>query len=597
MRNIPDVLAAKSGQDANQTALTVQALPPAYMKGFTLASRDNQLIVSPGTGNIRGKRTTQRQEYIIQGSDFVASDNIITGIFYTVYVNSALEYKVDSVDPVKDDDFFAYYHPTLYEFRYIGQFYLGVGHIYQQIISYDPLEFNSVNTNLVETLLLAVKSQVLIGYEGTGSYENPHEGDNTIYIDGDEIIVQEYAGGAWLPELRFGGNIDGSFISQIQGNTVNHIDNDSISTEVFPTKNHLVFTFDNTYDDHNGQDDWLGKTNTGFTTAWSKFGTYSLQATASGATLFGPFYGDVGDNVSMSIYCKLNLTSGATVGLMGFTYSTTDQIVIFIEPAYNRVTVTIKKGGGTLWDFTINVAQFGGMENVEYIGFTYNADTDTLSLIVNNVIKTQSGFSGTWTPSVTWQMQVSPYLSGSDYIYLSELTMSYVDYVNPQILAVHYNHQKAWETDVSRADQAIYCAPGGRIRFIDHMPEESLGTLHMLEQEDRPTTSVGATTSTSWSVVDFSAYVPFGAKAILLRVQLEMSSGANSITMLCRPKGSTVVNTNQNSRFYVYRNSTSSNDQTTMHDPVLCSVDGCIEIRLSISGSRRASITIEGYYI
>jgi hypothetical protein len=117
--------------------------------------------------------------------------------------------------------------------------------------------------------------------------------------------------------------------------------------------------------------------------------------------------------------------------------------------------------------------------------------------------------------------------------------MSYSDYVDPQALVEHYNHNIAWETEVSRADQAIHCAPGGRIKFFDHMPEESCGTLHHFPFSSLPSPVVAAQNPSTWTTADFSPYIPYGTRWLFCRCQVYRSGGAVAHVLNTRPKGST----------------------------------------------------------
>lgn len=600
MRSKEDVLNAKNRIQVESNAVTVQSLPPAYMKGLILSVNDeNQLVVSAGVGNIRGQRTVQKEPYIIQETDFTVPDHVIGETFYTVYLSTALEYKVDIKEPVRDDQFYAYYHPIDYRFRYIGQFYLTASRKFQKVISYDPLGFNTVATYGVDSLLLSVKEYLSIGYTGDGNLQNPAEGDNYMYIDGDEIQVLEYAGGAWIEKLKIGGKEYDYFVAQFKGNTINHIGNTlEDNREPFPTKNFKVFSFNSIYTDQYGEDDWTGKTNVSFTAVWSKHWTASLSAiTNTTPTLSGPQISDVGDDISAA--CYVNASPPSTTHLIGLAFFSVgfDYIGTWLDGSTDEIIFIFNRAGSTnSWE--IPLSQFGEWSDIEYLGFSYDATNDIIHYVVNDKIYTytDADFSGSWSVGNQWEFSLRPrYNTTTGYhIYFSELLISYEDYINPQIIVEHYNHDTPWTTVSARADQSIYCAPGGRIRFFDHMPDPSLGTLHMIPADDRDGLIINDTSiSTTWELADLSAYVPFGTTAVLLR--FGTSDDAGWVSIYLRALGQT-DNTSSNTEevrlisaaYYGLRGQVI----------VMVSPDGSFQYRGSASSTNQAiSFSLRGYWI
>lgn len=602
MRDVNDVLLAQQA-DEKTTELTVQALPPGYIKGFSLFTRDGQLISGPGIGNFRGTRVAQREEYIISGNDYVASSNVIPGIFYNVYVNAFLEYKIDSVAPEKDDEHFGYYHPTLVDYRYIGQFYLAPGNIYQNIISYNPLEYNSLTTNVINALLLSVNGFLQVGYSGDGTPDNPAEGDTFMLIDGDELTVVEYTAGEWRAKLQFGGQYNEVFQSGIACNTIRHIDKAPDITEPFPTDNFKLFTFDNTYEDHLGDDDWAIKTNLAFSSSWSKFGTYSLFTSSTVGLLVGPASGYTGDSFGFGYFIKMTMTGATTTVICRYYYDDGNTVYIRFDYASNEVRLYYEKGWTSIDYIAINVSDLGGWSNVSYLAATYNGDTDTLSLVVNNKIATVTGLPGTWDAGAT-VINVRTYNNFLSVLtmYVSELILSYEDYVPPETFVEHFNHNVPWEVARARADMVIHCNENGRIIFDDNHTEPSVGTLHMIPEADRPSTWVSAGNAATWTEVDFSAYVPYGTTALLLLAVTRMTG--NNVYDYClwqiRALGSSETVGEKTGRFGFHWN----NMPTYLYGFDLsqvfrCSKEGKIQYQqyAGVTVGGYLYLNIQGYYI
>ena len=550
MRKIQDVLNAKNRIQNNKTADTVSALPPAYMKGFILATNDEgQLVVGPGIGSIRGKRTVQREEQVVDSSSYAANRTMLRGSFYTIYVSSSLEYLIDLKNPVKDDDYYAYYHPTDYRFRYIGQFFLSEQGAYQKILSYDPLGFNSVSSYAIDSMLLSVQTFLQIGYNGNGTPDNPLEGDTFMYIDGDEISIVEYAGGAWRAKLKYGGSINNVFKPMLSGIGVDHVDDQiSLSGENFPSSNFFVNTFNNVWLDQYGEDNWTHASHT-FVTDWSKYSwTHSMTCT-SGTWLFArqDTLGTVGDSFSVSTWVNLVLLppSTPTVPYILSIQASTDFFLIHYDVGNEKFVASWDAGAGELGRIEIDAPLVGGLLGEHHIGVTFDSDTYTLHFFVDDQHGSIAVTPTFWTGSGTWRYFLFPSYnatlsSGNETKLFSETAYSYVDYIKPEIFIEHYNHNVAWTTERSRSDQTIRCAPGGKIRFEDHYGDMMQGLFHFLDEADRPSTSLynGAPPG-AWTVLDCSAYVPVGANGVRLGVYVEdTGTGTSSYIVSFRPNGS-----------------------------------------------------------
>lgn len=152
----------------------------------------------------------------------------------------------------------------------------------------------------------------------------------------------------------------------------------------------------------------------------------------------------------------------------------------------------------------------------------------------------------------------------------------------------------------------IRCGVGGRIICDTQQDIENVGFLHMLDEDDRPSTFlVNGGSSATFADVDCSAYVPTGAngaKAILfwVRAYLIGNGSADLCAVHMRKKGSTTttgakVLTAETS----YTNLPSGvTIRSSGHFKVFCDASGVSQYKISDGGSGqgRAYITLVGYY-
>ncbi len=62
---------------------------------------------------------------------------------------------------------------------------------------------NNLLAATVETMLLR-SAAIYVGYDGTGSWDDPDAGDRRVYIDDDELKIQRYSGAAWVDRIHLG---------------------------------------------------------------------------------------------------------------------------------------------------------------------------------------------------------------------------------------------------------------------------------------------------------------------------------------------------------------------------------------------------------
>ncbi len=545
MRDIESVMSAKAKRSIADASQSVDALPPGYMKGFILQNIKGQLVVGSGIANIRSKRTVQKTEYIISGDDFVAKGSIPPGLFYSVYVSNSLDYKVDSIDPVADQRDFAFYHPTLYGYRYIGQFFMGAGGVYQQVISYDPTGFNSLNTNLVDSLLLAVKEYLSVGYRGSGTPENPQEGDSFLYIDGDEIKVVERTNGSWVDKWRIGGAIVGLIASMVFAAGACHPGYDLSLIENIPANSFSLFNFNNSYYDET-ETRLVEYTNTVFDSTVKKFGSHSVAMDPARVVANVYFFNDlvnIGNSFTSSSWINLSSPysnpSSDTLLFFGFYDSNSASITVNDDLS---ISVHLEMGNDVVFDGDCGIKMT--LDEWNLLSFVYDSINEKFYFIKNleTFEISCSGYSWENDPEIYLGLLASigsyPYRKA----YLDE-TLIADGLCSLDLIYQHYNHNKNYDTTISWSDYSIWCSPGGKIRFFDHMDYPALSPGHIITVEDRPSTWLvdGGESDTNWNDVDLTSLVPRGTTAVTIYGYTEITGASTEETrhVLFRPSGST----------------------------------------------------------
>lgn len=208
MRTVEDVENNKAKLNATKTQEAVLGLPPGFIVGFRLSTANYQMIIGKGVMNCRGKRVEQKSEHIIDGGEYISPDNIIRGLTYYVYMNSSKEIKVDSIAAVWDDDNFGYYHPALWQFRFLGQFDIDTDGTYKNLINQDPvigtdIDARNIESLLIKTLLAQVTDYIVVGQDPEAT---PTEGDWACFIYEDRMEIKQYSSGTWLVKQKFGSS-------------------------------------------------------------------------------------------------------------------------------------------------------------------------------------------------------------------------------------------------------------------------------------------------------------------------------------------------------------------------------------------------------
>jgi hypothetical protein len=356
------------------------------------------------------------------------------------------------------------------------------GSVTASIIAAEAVVASHIAASVVSSLLLKA-SVVYVGHTGTLGAEV--EGDRVLYIDGDELAINEWTNGGWtaVNGIKLGGVLGGLLLNMIACGGLYHPENTPTSTEVLPSSDFRVFAFENNYQDQDGVDDWAAKINLAFSTN-EKFGTYALFAASGNLgelsmyTWGGGGYGTQGEHQAMGQWMEATYSGTGTGtyshGYFGITtLAVTDTIYVEILSSNGsselRLKLYVKKGGVVVANYEDICAVPSGYF---YCAFTYNSTTDKVYVVVNDDIYDMGVMGGSWTGG-DWDAATTrpanDYVSNGITISLriDELLFYWDQYLSPYILAQHYTHGITWDTS-GRAKSDILILPntGGRA-FID----------------------------------------------------------------------------------------------------------------------------------
>ena len=475
----------------------------------------------------------------------------------------------------------------------------------------DTIHANNLIATEIATMFLRVTGAISIGFSGT-DITSPDEGDKYLYINENGIEGRVYTNGGWstVKSFKLGGLIGGILSALVGCQGLYHPANPPDSLEYLPRHEILLYNFEGNFNDQFGRSSFDQTFAVTQSTTVSKFGSYSLfpdtgydsghvgygvQAVSPSSYLIGKsftfgayyYFTELPDILEAPLFHCFDFLAGG------------DLIDIKIDDS--RVYLYITKGisGSMVGQY---ITHNFTLSTWNYIGFVYDEEEDEAYLIVNSSRVKISTIPGAWHTTRYWVMQFSVYNHKSSYgnyitAYLDEKIFSPFIFSDPDILIQHYENDVTWDTSLSAADLVLRPDVGGRCIFDDNHDEPSCGTLHMIEDSNRPGSYVLADgTATSFTEVDFSAYVPGGVTALLLKVVLQGVAYGDCYAQF-RPKDSSVDNIYKNIAGRIFRSDGGSSSTTNIIQLIVqCSYDGIIEYKVG-SVNSYLSLNILGYYI
>lgn len=585
-----DVVA--SFKNPEETVPAIASLPPGYISGFAPSINDeSQAELGPGIASVEGQR-------VDIGATRINDDHWISprvGSFtYHVYLQRSGGYIVDSVAPKYDTRYLYYSHPfrsgrficslvlnadktvsyinvMLTETLSALNFALGIpdDQITTDMIGDDQITSalivdgaviaGKIAANAVTTTEIAANTiqagdiattalQALIGNiadlsmahysSGSGTYDSPEEGDWQLFADDGRIYVRQYLNGGWsdVNKTSLGILVGTTLLSLIGCRGIWHPEAGDPPTEVIPTGNFHLLTFESDYADQNGvaPDSTSGVARS---STWSKFGTYSLAAT-SGA--FGYLqYDDVLDfdqPIGASGWLNFPTAEDATnpAVLLGARMEIDASNYVHVQLEWDNSPTVLKVylaevvSGSPVQTVTasITVSAAAIASGDHHVGFVLDIGALTLSVVYDSTVSTESLSALTISGAIATnyiRVYANDITAADVTAYLDDVLFAYDDKCDPDLFVKHYLAGTAWDTSHYYNDIAIAPGPNGEIvpyGLTSQADDTKVVTSEFLFTDDNYLDySASFTDGMSAATVTFTE-LPATTKAILVELHL-----------------------------------------------------------------------------
>jgi hypothetical protein len=494
MRSIADIDRFKQGLTNTKNETAVAGLPPGYLVGFKMyVDADGRLAIREGVINIQGTRVDHTVEYVLDGTDFEESPAIYKNLTHYLYISNGKVWKADIIDGVWDPNYMGYYHPSRKNYRLIGRFFFNTDNSITAVVSQDPitntgietgtitaqniaagtLTATEMNTSTLNALFLRA-DQVIIGYDGSGTYASPVIGDTMLYLDGNKIAFAEYIITGWstVGKPVIGSLLGGILLTLIGCSGLYHPDEPPASNEFLPATECRIYNFENNYQDHAGVDDWATKTDLAFSSAQKKFGSVSLHDDGSVATtskLISTAVAVRGGSQSFGAWIYVEtLLDAEQLEVFRIDWAESYYLSIFLE-GFSGTSYTASmyvQAGADLRLAT--TADSGDVGAWKYLFGIYNATTGYVYVSIGgDYVYTDLRGGLTWGAGAAAAVTVTTakYSGGAfkGRLYLDELFFAPNVAVQAEKLSQHYTHGVAWTTSFLSEDQTITPKTGGKV--------------------------------------------------------------------------------------------------------------------------------------
>lgn len=344
----------------------------------------------------------------------------------------------------------------------------------------NSIQVNNLIVGALQAMFAVITNELIVGHEGTGTYDDPDEGDRHGFINGAAFGSAEYTGGAWSSanQIKFGGvDSNGNYapFSTCQG-IINPLA-DAPSTEYFPSSTFRVFNFENNVEDHHGVDDWSSKSNVAYNSSNKKFGSYSLWSSSGAyATLHSAEEWTPGESQAAGCWFYPEaIGAGVSFELIGYyaiSGMATDQIKVGVSST--GIYYYVEKYGTPT---TSSIATTISLNTWHYLALVYDADDDKLYVIFDDSVTEISSLSGSWGTATSSYIHLKALRAySSTTVSIDEALFAPDITVNPDIFAQHYTHNVAWVTDYSREDIVLLPGTNGNVKAPGRWTVDTLWT-------------------------------------------------------------------------------------------------------------------------
>ncbi len=390
------------------------------------------------------------------------------------------------------------------------------------------LTADKVAATFIQAVMLAAAT-IAVGYAGTGTIDDPDEGDTRVYLATNSISWQIYANGAWstIRRIKIGGaDANGNFIPYMQAHGLLNLetDNPELSVDPIPDWTYKLYRWNNVQTDQDGIDPWtiVAGSFAYSTTHWE--GTHSLALVTSNVSIKIEDVWTIGSDVTLSMMFRVDAEYGSSFNtLLGWHSGADDYILLAYHNGQHQFQYYIKKDG------TSSSGNLGGTLSTAtwyHVGLTYKASANKLYLVRDEVI-IEATPSGSWG-SGTGFFEVFFAPTGTESFKIDDLLVSHDKSIDHELLYQHQNRGKPWGTDFTQKDLVLVPQSGGH---VIHGPivanEPSQGMYHPC---NRTVTGwdLSARTETLASPYtwDLSSLIPVGTN--MVRVNLAGSLAGTS---------------------------------------------------------------------
>jgi len=331
------------------------------------------------------------------------------------------------------------------------------------------LRADSITATLMQTGLLAASVAVVIGYSGTGTPADPDEGDRRVYIDEDELGMQEYTNGAWttVNQIQIGGVDDNGVFLPFLG-CRGLYGAEPPDSEPLPDEQFFLFDFDDDYLAHDGTDFWYTKVNV--TLGSGKFGNCVTRNTNGTGSLAAILEWTPGEDQAAAFWLKGGADDSREHRVLWYLSDDTESDVTGFEICVNGTVVSVKC---TIDDVLAGTVQSdsGAIEEgvFSFVGFVFIRSSNTMYLIVDSKIYS-TVIDDLWsTLGTTDDILIYLYLQeNTDWrqFYIDDMIIRPDISTDPLLLLQHYQHGQPWTAEYSALDVVLKPAAGGVVRAL-----------------------------------------------------------------------------------------------------------------------------------
>lgn len=348
------------------------------------------------------------------------------------------------------------------------------------MIAANTITAGEIATTTLQALFAAI-SELAAGYDGTGSYADPDEGDYSLMIDEARMYLQRYLNGGWsdVNKLTFGLLVGSVLMAFIGCAGICHPDTDP-PAEPIPSGNFHLLTFEDDYTDQNGLEPDV-ETDVARSAAWSKFGAYSLFATSGyqgvleyddvialdapfGACSWISMSGTPSGSFTPSAiaqYITVSSPFEAIAVLCGYDHTNQRVIAQFIEYA-NGSSIQVVTAA-----VSVSFATFSSQDR--FLGFIVDPDARTISLVYDGQVETETyaalSLSGASVTNLFSIRSAQAYY-GVD-LYQDDVLFAYDDDCDIDLFVRHYLSGLGWNGNLLYNDIIIVPASGGRVVTVN----------------------------------------------------------------------------------------------------------------------------------